>query len=444
MLLKFWGTRGSIPSPIRPDQVESKLVNALEAASQEKVDLSDHQAIKSFVEALTFEGTTIGGNTTCITVELETALIIFDAGSGIRELGEILMDKSNEFAQKFEFYQGKGQAAMFFTHTHWDHIQGLPFFTPLHVPGNKFDIYHVHDYVPDVLTRQMRVETCPVQFDQVEATVTFHQLADGETVEVAGATIANIELNHPGKAYAYRVELDKAVAILATDGEYTDLDYASMRKYRNFYANADALIFDAMFSVRESFIKEDWGHSSALIGADIARESNVKRLFLFHHDPTATDAQIMQVLQATREYLGAANRYPQVLVAREGLEIELGNPLATADFYMDDYLSNNVIFISLSGKFGAQVTEQFKTYLLQNLQKHSANRVVLQMENLSELTMAGIRALVETRKNVMSLALVAVPENIYRVLELSGTTDFFAIYEDDQAALAAINSNAKE
>lgn len=443
MLLKFWGTRGSIPAPLRPDQVEQKIVNALETAGQQNIDLKDATVIKEFVRGLSLKGSTVGSNTTCLTVELEDELIIFDAGSGIRELSEHLMNRENELAQKFKFYRGQGHAYMFFTHTHWDHIQGLPFFTPIHIDGNVFDIYHVHDHVPDTLARQMERQFFPKQFDQVGATLNFHKIEEGEKVKVANATITNTELKHPGKAYAYRIVADGAILVLATDGEYKSLDYADTEKYRNFYTNADLLIFDAMFSVRESFIKEDWGHSSALIGADIARESNVKRLCLFHHDPVTTDEEIMRVWQETKEYLGSKSELLEVIVAREGMEVELVQTSPISDFQMYDYLKNGVVFISLSGKFGAQVTERFRKQLVGSLQTHQTNRVILKMENLDQLTMAGIRALVDARKSVMSLALVGMPESIYRVLELSGTTDFFAVYEDDEAAMAALNSHGK-
>jgi len=198
-----------------------------------------------------------------------------------------------------------------------------------------------------------------------------------------------------------------------------------------------------MFSVRESFVKEDWGHSSALIGADIAKEANVKRLILFHHDPASTDAEIMRVLQETKEYLGHRRGVPEVIIAQEGMEIELNNPPVISDFAMNDHLEKGVIFMTLSGKFGAHSTEQFRDYLAQSLQTHQTDKVVLQMENLSELTIAGIRALVDARRSVLSLALVAVPENIYRVFELAGTTDFFAIYKDVDAALSALNSHTE-
>jgi anti-anti-sigma factor len=290
----------------------------------------------------------------------------------------------------------------------------------------------------------MEQEFFPLQFDQINASLNFHKIEEGEKVGIGEAIINNMELKHPGKAYAYRVEADDAVAVLATDGEYKSLDYADTEKYCNFYANADVLIFDAMFSVRESFIKEDWGHSSALIGADIARESNVKRLFLFHHDPATTDAEIMRVVKETREYLGADNEYPEVVTAQEGMEIDLFNQAPITDFQMQDYVKNEVIFIALSGKFGAHVTERFRNQLASSLQTYETNKVILKMEDLDELTMAGIRALVDARKNVMSLALVGLSDRIYRVIELAGTTDFFAIYENDEAALSALALNSHE
>lgn len=444
MLLKFWGTRGSIPAPIKPDQVEQKIIAALEAAGRAKVNLVNPKAVQEFVSRLSLHGSTVGGNTTCVTIELENDLIIFDAGSGIRELGDYLMDGNNKRAKKFGFQRGLGHAYMFFTHTHWDHIQGFPFFKPLHVPGNVFDIYHVHPYVPEVLARQMEQEFFPLQFDRIGASLNFHKLEEGERAEVAGAAVTSIELKHPGDAYAYRVEADNAVAILATDGEYKSLDYASTKKYCNFYANADVLIFDAMFSVRESFVKEDWGHSSALIGADIARESNVKRLFLFHHDPVSSDAEIMRVLQETREYLGHKGGSPEVVVAQEGMEVNLANPTLTSGFHVKEYAENGVIFMSLFGKFGAHATEEFRDHLAHSLHTHQTDKVILRMENLSELTIAGIRALVDARKSVMSLALVALPENVHRVFELAGTTDFFAIYNDVDAALSALNSHVEK
>lgn len=441
MLLTFWGTRGSIPAPIRPDQVHQKVFDALKTAAEQKVNLSDPMELQKLVAGLMLGASTVGGNTTCITMEINDTLFIFDAGSGIRELGYFLMDSSNDKARRWGFYRGQGHAYMFFTHTHWDHIQGLPFFNPIHVPGNVFDVFHVHDHVPETLARQMESAVFPVQFGQIGSTINFHHIHEGERLKVADAVITTTELKHPGKAYAYRVEADNAIAIVATDAEYQSLDNIDTLKYRNFYANADALIFDAMFSVRESFVKEDWGHSSALIGADMAIEAHVKRLLLFHHDPASSDAEIEEIRNQTEEYLERQGKSLEVIIAHEGLQLNLVNPTVTSDFHISDELKHGVIYMTLSGKFGGQATERFRKHLAHTLRSHNSDKVILKMEDLTELQMAGIRALVDARRNVMSLALVGIPENVYRVIELSGTTDFFAIYDDEATALTALNSH---
>ncbi|MFQ5610665.1 MAG: MBL fold metallo-hydrolase [Anaerolineae bacterium] len=433
MLLKFWGVRGSIPAPVSPLRVRDKVSTVLREAVKHGINLADQQAINRFLAALP-QGivSTVGGNTTCITAETDQGLIIFDAGSGMRELGAHLMAR--------EFGQGKGHATIFFTHTHWDHIQGLPFFTPIYVPGNTFDVYHVHPYVPEVLRQQMTFRVFPALFDDLPSTLRFHRISEGEQVEVAGVKISNIELQHPGKAYAYRIESEQADIVLATDGEYKKLDASHTKRYIDFYAKADVLIFDAQFSVRDSIIREDWGHSSALIGADIGREAQVRRLVLFHHDPTSTDEEIMAVLEATNEYLAQdSGKSPmEVIVAQEGMEIDLRPALS---FGIEEHIVGDTVHLALNGRFGAQATEEFRHHLEHSLQNYDTDKVILIMRDLNELTVAGIRALLDVRKNAFSMAIVELPEKIYRVLELSGTTDFFAIYENVDAAMNALAGN---
>ncbi|MCB0195543.1 MAG: STAS domain-containing protein [Anaerolineae bacterium] len=441
MLLKIWGARGSIPAPLKPDDIHQKIMTALQWAGEHNIDLAVALDKQRLIDKLSLSGGTAGGNTTCITIECGDDLLIFDAGSGIRELGSYLMNGRNEHVRKLGFYRGKGHAHLFFTHTHWDHIQGLPFFAPLHVPGNSFDIYHIHDHVPDTLAKQMDATVFPLRFDQIQAELTFHQLKEGQLLKIGEAMISNAELKHPGKAYAYRVEADNAIAVVATDAEYKSLDNTDTLKYRNFYGNADLLIFDAMFSVRESFVKQDWGHSSALIGADIAGEANVKRLVLFHHDPATTDTELMQIKQGTEEYIQSQGLNIEVIVGQEGFEIELKNPTAMTDFHITEWAKNGIVFLTLSGKFGGQATERFRKHLARSLQTHQVNKVILNMDGVSDMQMAGIQALVDARSAVMSLALVKLPENVYRVIELSATTDFFAIYEDEKSALTAFNSH---
>ncbi len=356
MRLKFWGTRGSIPTPIPPDQIRQMIVTVLKSAGQHQLDLTDESAIEAFVAGLPPDEGMIGGNTTCLTIELARDLLIFDAGSGIRVLGQHLLDETSEWAKKFGFYRGQGQAHLFFTHTHLDHIEGFPFFQPLHVSGNRVDIYHVHPHVPETLARQMEPEIFPLPFDQIKAALEFHQLAEGEAIKIAEAVVTSMALEHPGKTYAYRVEADHAIAILATDGEYEHLDNTSTARYHRFYQNADALIFDAMFSEREAFVKENWdrGHSSPLIGADIARDAQVKRLYLFHSQPFSTGKGVLELLQQTKEYLETSiqgkNEVPEIVIAQEGMEIDLTNPPPPPAFHIQDYFEHDILFMVVVAK----------------------------------------------------------------------------------------------
>ncbi len=433
MLVKFWGVRGSIPAPLSSKQIEAKILRALREAAARQTDLADRQAVDDFLAGLplAIRGT-VGGNTSCVSVETSERLVIFDAGTGIRELGDSLMER--------EFGVGRGSASLFFTHTHWDHIQGFPFFRPIFVPGNKFTIYYIHSHVPQVLQEQMKAQWFPVQFNRIKADVEFKQLGEGEVVQIGDLEVKSKALQHPGQAYAYRVESGVSSMVLATDGEYKNLSASHTKEYIDFFSGADVLIFDAMYLVRESIIREDWGHSSALIGADIARQAGVRQLVLFHHDPGVQDDEILRIQQATLEYMSQdlSNSPPEVLVAAEGLEIDLaGEP----DFSINVQREGEIAILVLKGRFdayGAEVfTEQFDKLLRQN----DRSRIVLSMQYVTELSMAGVKALLEARKQTYSLALVQLPSHVRRVLELAVTVDFFAIYEDMDTALEALNAS---
>lgn len=420
MKLKFWGVRGSIPSPQTPDAIQRKLATALSEAGRAGVDLHNPESIQSFIAGLSpAVNSTIGGNTTCLTIELDDQLIIFDAGSGMRDLGRYMLTR--------EFGQGRGHASIFFTHTHWDHIQGFPFFIPAFINGNTFDVYHVHPFVPQVLRDQMDSRMFPAQFSALGATFNFHPLKVGETVTLGDINIDTIELEHPGKAYAYRAKRGNDTIVLATDGEYKRLDHPSLEQYIDFYREADVLIFDAQFSVREAIIKEDWGHSSGLIGADIARAAKVKRLVLFHHDPASSDEEVMDILNQTREYLTHHNRRSLVMVdvAREGWEINFN---ANGDFDIQEIDADGMVCLNLFGQFDARASDIFSRRILAVGQSHQNKTIVLNLEHLAEISVAGVRALLEARGNVYNFAIINVPQNVYRVMELSSTIDFFAIY----------------
>jgi anti-anti-sigma factor len=155
----------------------------------------------------------------------------------------------------------------------------------------------------------------------------------------------------------------------------------------------------------------------------------------------------MQVLQQTKEYLGKfldqENGIPEIIIAHEGMELTLTNPPPTLHFEAQDELRDDVLIITLSGQLGTVESEQFKAHLAQALQSYEVDKVVLRMENLARLTIAGIRALVDARKRVMHLALVGLTPEIYYVFELAKVTDFFAIYEDINLAMQALNASGQ-
>lgn len=431
MKLTFWGVRGSIPAPVSSQIIYDKVKFVLQEAASRQLDLQNPALLANFVNTLSLEAkSTVGGNTTCITLETDDHLIIFDAGSGMRELGRYLLTR--------EFGKGKGRASIIFTHTHWDHIQGFPFFVPAFIPGNRFDIYHVHPYVPRVLEQQMTYEVYPVDFHGLKSDIKFHQIQEGDVLELGDLRISNIDLHHPGKAYSYRVDNQDYSIVLATDGEYKQLGTSHTKRYIDFYNGADVLIFDAQFSVRESIIKEDWGHSSGLIGADIARAARVKQLILFHHDPTSTDAEIMVALRQTREYLAQYDQGAllKVDVAREGWELDFNR---NGHFTIEETDVEGSLCLLLSGQFDAQASEKFTKYILDVVQNGTTQRIILDMNGLDKLTMAGIRALLDARSNVYSLAMVNLSGSVYRVIELAGLTDFFAIYETIDDVIDVLN-----
>jgi len=204
---------------------------------------------------------------------------------------------------------------------------GFPFFAPAFVSGNRVFVYGLHENLEERMTRQQMPEHFPVPLESMGADIEFVRLEEDEVVHLGPMRVRSKALNHPGRSFGYRVEEEDASLIYASDVEFKDTtDEQVMGRYRDFFRNGDALIFDAQYTLSESFAKEDWGHSSAFIGVDLATEAGIRNLILFHHEPTYDDGKIeYEVLRASREYL--IRLHPdaelEVIAAYEGLEISL-------------------------------------------------------------------------------------------------------------------------
>ncbi len=317
MYVKFWGTRGSIPTSISSATIKQKIYKALEGAAG--LDLSDKGVIERYMNRLPFTlKNTLGGNTTCLEIRSGDQLLILDAGSGMRLLGLDLMKKG--------FAAGNQHADILMTHTHWDHIQGFPFFPPAFIPNNHFTFHSPFADLSDRLTQQQNPLFFPVPITYMSATFQFNEITENKWHQIGNFRVYPIRLSHPGVTYGYRIEDDHSCLVMATDSEYKKVDPASTEAYVQFFQAADLLIFDAQYSLTEMLNKPDWGHSSALTGAELAQRAKVKRLALFHHDPLSSDEKVWQAKEQAEAYLTSRNAdHPpcEVHVAYEGLTLEV-------------------------------------------------------------------------------------------------------------------------
>ena len=274
MKVRFWGVRGSLPVP-GP------------------------------------ETNRYGGNTSCVEVVADGMdPLIIDAGTGLRRLGQAFMSGA--------FGEGRGRAHLLISHTHWDHIQGLPFFSPLYREGNQLAIYarQRDTHLRAVFASQTEAPYFPVPLDSMRAKVDFHELVEGESFAIGPARVSCTRLNHPWIAIAYRVDLGSQSVVYASDtAPFTDIlledefiseppkpgapldpkDAAKLKAMREALVDlcrgATLLIYDTQFTPEEYREKPHWGHSTPDDAIAVAREAGVSKLALFHHAPLRSDDQ---------------------------------------------------------------------------------------------------------------------------------------------------------
>lgn len=319
MKVRFWGVRGSIASAITSRDVEAKLRAALELATP--ADLLTPESIENFISSLPFSiRGTYGGNTTCLEIlssgEKEQICII-DAGTGIRPLGNSLLERGR--------MQGQDELYLFFTHSHWDHIQGLMFFAPIYIPGNTLHIYSSFEDIETRLRYQQIRTHFPVTMDEMGAKKIFYHLPELSPQKIGNFTVKSKAVRHPGGCYSFRFEENGKSFVFCSDAEFNLDTIDEIDSYIEFFYRADVLVFDTQYTFEESLRKIDWGHSSAAIATDIALRSEVKKLVMFHHDPSYSDSKMDELIIQTLKYkdMAGINTDLEILVAYEGLLLEI-------------------------------------------------------------------------------------------------------------------------
>jgi len=319
MRIHFWGVRGSIPAPLSPMQVQNRIAAVVQRISAKDVVSADSR--ERFLASLPqWIFGTIGGNTSCVEVENSFGdCIILDAGSGLRELSVNLRQRPGFTATGRTYH-------LVFSHFHWDHLQGLPFFSQGFDPRNKIVFYSTNPDFRAILNAQMREPYFPVPMEGpggFRAQLEFVHLDSGDHVFSIGNTkLIWKEMNHPGGCTAYMLTEGGKKVIYATDTELTREDFIKNPENDEFYSGADILIMDSQYTMGEAIEKTGWGHSAFSLSVDFALTWGVKTLVLFHHDPTYSDQKIWSLRQSAewyREYAGS--RVVDIQIAREGLDL---------------------------------------------------------------------------------------------------------------------------
>lgn len=295
MKIRFWGVRGSIPSP-GPKTVR------------------------------------YGGNTTCIEVRSDAGeLIIIDAGTGIAVLAQTLLS------------QLPVNANIFITHTHWDHIHGLPFFVPFFIPGNKVKLHGAYDIITghgiqQVMEVQMQYSYFPIREAELRAAIEYRTLEIGEKVNVGDATVSSTLLNHPVTDFGYRVECNGKSMFFTGDHEpwyniydpeddgYDEFQAMIDEKQKvmdDFLRGLDVLIVDCSYTTAEYPAKRGWGHGTFSGAIALAKRVGAKKLVCTHHEPTRSDDELERVFTEALQQYPSQPGDPEIVLSYEGLEIDL-------------------------------------------------------------------------------------------------------------------------
>jgi len=318
MLVRFWGTRGSLPVAQHATAIQAKIAKALVAAGGHVFE-SEAEASAFAADNLDFATYgAYGGGTSCVEIEGgDGSFIVCDMGSGLREFG---LDSFRRVAA------GHAPVYHFFlSHLHWDHIMGFPFFGPAFNPAATIIIHSGHPDAEQALRRQQEEISFPVPFDWLRAKFEFVVHKPGEAFEAAGLKVTLTTQYHSHDSYGYRFEAGGKAVIYSTDSEHKADNMDAEAAFEAFFAEADLVICDTMYSLGDTVsLKQDWGHSSNVVAVDLCHGARAKRLVLFHHEPTYTDEDIQRMHGETIRYeeLVRGESPPlEVICAYDGLAV---------------------------------------------------------------------------------------------------------------------------
>lgn len=281
MKIKFWGTRGSVPVPGK-------------------------------------DTTVYGGNTTCLEITLgDGSTVIIDAGTGIRLLGDKLLDEKRN-----------KNIYLLITHTHWDHLLGFPFFNPLYYSSSGIYVDGNHNCMRGLkytFDNKMGDGFFPVKFDDLKAKITYLGKLLNGTLEINGTVIDSVPLHHPQGGIGFRFKEGNRKFVFITDNELKGehWDGRTPEVYAEFSRNADILVHDCQYTPDEIAERKGWGHSDYEAVFELANKAGVKKLILFHHDPTRTDSQVKKIEDLCNEMAKNCNSSVEFIAAREGAEFLL-------------------------------------------------------------------------------------------------------------------------
>jgi phosphoribosyl 1,2-cyclic phosphodiesterase len=301
MRLKLWGIRGSLPSPVPPEHARFHLEEALtqfERLKEAKVNIT----ARAFLDTLPAHlAGGYGGHTSCAEVTHKSSRLLIDAGSGLRAFSD-LMARTDPKCDEYHLY---------FTHFHWDHLIGLPFFAPMYLKGKTVHCYGVHDDLEDSLQILFRKPNFPVPYEVVKNQVRIHKLKPREAFQVGELKVTPYQLDHPDPCWGARIEAGGRSLAWCVDTECTRVTREEMGVDIGLYSKADVMVFDAQYSFGEALEKISWGHSSGPIGIDLALREEVKKAIFVHHDPSANDEDIREAEEQCMHY------YEELLRARD-------------------------------------------------------------------------------------------------------------------------------